>query len=104
MLSSVKNIERAVQDRTDKGRELNSAIDACKKLLERWLVLQSGVSIEQAFLRAKCYIQDGREEACFKVTAKIINGMDKFFPSKNLVKRPLKILTLPGGHRNVRPR
>ena len=42
MLSSVKNIERDVQDRTDKGRELNSAIDADKKLLERWLVLQSG--------------------------------------------------------------
>ena len=52
-MSSVKNIERDVQDRTDKGRELNSAIDAGKKLLERWLVLQSGVSIEQAFLRAK---------------------------------------------------
>ena len=38
---------------TKRERELNSAIDAGKKLLERWLVLQSGVSIEEAFLRAK---------------------------------------------------
>ena len=53
MLSSAKNIERDVQDRTDKGRDLNSAIDAGKKLFEWWLVLQSGVSIEEAFLRAK---------------------------------------------------
>ena len=28
MLSSVKNIERDVQDRTDERRDLNSAIDA----------------------------------------------------------------------------
>ena len=50
LLSSVKNIERDVQDRTDKGRELNSAIDAGKKLFERWLVLQSGVSMYTAVI------------------------------------------------------
>ena len=53
LLSSVKNIERDVQVKTDKWRELNSAIDAGKKLLDRWLFTQSGVSIEEAFLRAK---------------------------------------------------
>ena len=46
LLSLPKSIERDVQGRTDKGRELTSAIDAGKKLFERWLVLQNGVSID----------------------------------------------------------
>ena len=68
MLSSVKNIERDVQDRTDKGRELNSAIDADKKLFERWLVLQSGVSIYTAVIRPRmeyaCAVWSGGPTGC----------------------------------------
>ena len=54
-----------MQGRTDKVRELNSALDAGKKLLEGWLVLQSGVSIEEAFLRGKLQRSETGFGVCF---------------------------------------